>query len=574
MVTFRPAGIGITSWVVPFFPRWLWMVVVLPAALAALTVGVVAATFAVDQWAHDGEVVRNVQLRDQSVGGLGEEDLRVRVELVAARLARTPVEVRAPGALIAGTAEQFGVTVDVEATMADALATGRNGSLMERFRSWWGSFADNHEVDVVYDIDLDAAREVIAASPESVGGLPEEPDFQAVDGRLEVDEPVFGREIDPDDVAAALPAAVAVGHNPIQVEVDWTPIPTDVTQAELDEAIAAARKLVSEDIWVAVDGRAWPIASETQRRWLRAIHIEGRLEPVFDLAAAQASVEAFTAHLVSAGTVPAFDVVDGELQVVPGRPTRVCCADGVGELMWRAARGLIDQPVELPLVEADPEGAVGEAATYGITEMVSTFTTPHSCCQNRVRNIQRIADIVRGHIIAPGEVFSVNEFVGMRTRDKGFLAAGAIERGHLVQDVGGGVSQFATTIFNAAFFAGMDFLEYQAHTIYFSRYPFAREATISWPKPDLVFQNNTPHYVMIWTSYTDTSITVEFWSTKYFEVEVTGQSRYPVGACTGGETFRKRVAPDGTVLEDSVEAVYRPAEGFDCNGNRIPEPRR
>ncbi len=556
------------------FPRWLKALFIVSAAVAALAVGGIAGAFAVDQWAHQDEVARNVRLRGDSIGGLGEEDLRRKVEVLAARLATTPVEVRAPGALIEGTAAEFGVTVDVEATMAAALEAGRPEGLLARFEEWWGAFRDNHRLEVVYDIDADQAREVIATAPEAISGLPEEPDFEADGGRLEVQPPVFGRQIDPDEVAAALPAAVAVGHNPIQVEVDWTPIPTDVTQEELDAAIAEARALVAEDIWVSVDGRAFPIATETQRRWLRARHIDGRLEPMFDLDAAQESVEVFTAHLVSPGTVPSFAVEDGELAVQTGQPTRVCCADGVGELMWRAARGLIDQPVELPLVERDPAGAVGEAASYGIREMVSTFTTNHACCQSRVNNIQRIADILRGHIIAPGEVFSVNETVGMRTREKGFVAAGAIEQGHLVSDVGGGVSQFATTIFNAAFFAGMDFIEYQSHTIYFSRYPFAREATISWPKPDLVFQNNTPHHVMIWTSYTNTSITVEFWSTKYFEVEETGQARFPIGACTGGETFRKRTAPDGTVIEDSVEAVYRPAEGFDCNGNRIPEPRR
>ena len=51
------------------------------------------------------------------------------------------------------------------------------------------------------------------------------------------------------------------------------------------------------------------------------------------------------------------------------------------------------------------------------------------------------------------------------------------------------MSQFATTIFNAAFFAGLDFVEYQSHSLQFSRYPAGREATISWPEPDLVFEN-------------------------------------------------------------------------------------
>ncbi len=139
--------------------------------------------------------------------------------------------------------------------------------------------------------------------------------------------------------------------------------------------------------------------------------------------------------------------------------------------------------------------------------------------------------------------------------------------------MGGGVSQFATTTFNAAFFAGMDFIDYQSHSIYISRYPYGREATVNWPNVDLVFENNTPYAVMIWTSYTGSSITVQLWSTKYYEVQQTGQTRGTAGrVCTRVTTFRERVDPEGRVLEDSVFATYRPAEGVDCNGNPTPVP--
>ena len=163
--------------------------------------------------------------------------------------------------------------------------------------------------------------------------------------------------------------------------------------------------------------------------------------------------------------------------------------------------------------------------------------------------------------------------MGIRTAENGFVSAGAIQQGHLVSDVGGGVSQFATTLFNAAFFAGLDFADYQSHTIYFSRYPRGREATLGHPAPDLALTNNTPYAVLIWPTYTDTSVTVELWSTPYFEVEQTGQSSSRWGtSCTRWDTFRQRTAPDGTVILDSVFATYRPAEGIDCLGNRIPPP--
>ena len=95
-----------------------------------------------------------------------------------------------------------------------------------------------------------------------------------------------------------------------------------------------------------------------------------------------------------------------------------------------------------------------------------------------------MADIVRGAVIEPGETFSINEYVGRRTIANGFVSAPIIGPGNKFDsDVGGGVSQFATTAFNAAFFAGMEIPEYQFHTIYIDRYPYGREATLAFPSP-------------------------------------------------------------------------------------------
>jgi vancomycin resistance protein YoaR len=165
----------------------------------------------------------------------------------------------------------------------------------------------------------------------------------------------------------------------------------------------------------------------------------------------------------------------------------------------------------------------------------------------------------------------VNEFVGERTTEKGFVPAGTIQFGRFEDAVGGGISQFATTMFNAAFFAGLQFEEYQSHSLYIDRYPYGREATLSYPHPDLVVTNDTPYGVLLWPTYTGSSITMQMWSTPYWDVEQTGQNSYPAGQCTQVETFRSRTNPDGVTENDEVFALYRPGEGLDCNGNPTPE---
>jgi vancomycin resistance protein YoaR len=183
-------------------------------------------------------------------------------------------------------------------------------------------------------------------------------------------------------------------------------------------------------------------------------------------------------------------------------------------------------------------------------------------------NIKRISELTTGVIVPPGDTFSINEFVGPRTVDKGFVAAGSIQNGVFEDSVGGGISQYATTLFNAAFFAGLDFAEYQSHSIYISRYPYGREATVSFPKPDLKITNTTPYSVLVWPVATDTSITVKLFSTKYVTGEQTGQSERPQGAaCTRVTTERTRTFVDGRPpVVDSVIALYRP-EGVACSGN-------
>ncbi len=124
--------------------------------------------------------------------------------------------------------------------------------------------------------------------------------------------------------------------------------------------------------------------------------------------------------------------------------------------------------------------------------MVSTFTTHHPCCASRVTNIHTIANIVNGAIVMPGATFSLNKFVGPRDTKRGFVEAPMIEDGLFEDSVGGGISQFATTMYNAVFFAGLKDITHTPHSYYISRYPAGREATVSYPEPNLIFQNDEP----------------------------------------------------------------------------------
>ena len=156
-----------------------------------------------------------------------------------------------------------------------------------------------------------------------------------------------------------------------------------------------------------------------------------------------------------------------------------------------------------------------KARALGITEEVGAFTTPYDSGQPRVTNLRKASEILNGTIIPAGGTLSLNKVLGKRTTDRGFVAAPMVADGLLVDSVGGGVSQLATTLFNAAFFAGFELNEHTAHQLYFDRYPVGREATISWPLPDLKVTNNWKAAALVRVFNGSSGVTVAIYSTSF-----------------------------------------------------------
>ena len=202
--------------------------------------------------------------------------------------------------------------------------------------------------------------------------------------------------------------------------------------------------------------------------------------------------------------------VDG-VRVVPSRRGRVLDLE-------RISRSLVNNlasTTHLARFTRTQPGLTTEAAEkLDIREQISKFTTYYSCCQPRVTNIQRAAELLDGTIVRPGKAFSLNEVLGKRTLERGFVQAPQIFDGRLEDAVGGGISQVATTLYNAAFFAGVKLVAHRAHQFYISRYPMGREATVSWGGPELIFRNDWPSAILMKVIATDSAITVLFYSRK------------------------------------------------------------
>jgi hypothetical protein len=183
-------------------------------------------------------------------------------------------------------------------------------------------------------------------------------------------------------------------------------------------------------------------------------------------------------------------------------------------------------------------------------ERVSKFTTYHDCCQNRVVNIQRMARDIDGYVVMPGETFSIDEVVGPRTSAGGYLPAPYLQNGQgQCCAVGGGVSQFGTTIHNAVFWGGYQIDDHRPHTGWIDRYPLGVEATLVYKSIDFKFTNDTTTPVFIETSFNSTSITIELWGNQG-GWQVTGY--HPRGARSSSITVQDQGGSDAKRVSASV----------------------
>ena len=565
----RKAGSGRRRW-------WLPLLLV-PAVLVLVLV----VAWAVDT--SSGDVPRNVRLAGADVGGLSEDALMARVADTAADLRETPVELSVGNEVYETTAGELGLTVDERSTTESALDIGQSSFWLARPFAWGWGLVTERQAPVLFQVNAEEVATTVVALEGEARTAPTEPSVEVVDGSLEVVPGVDGHGIDAADLARRLPgvaeAALSEGEDVVRLEIELGAIPPMGSDAAAEEAAELATDLVTEPIEIRTSGGNRTIDPDRLREWVQLrSNPDGTVEVGLDEMRVAATLRQAFADVEGHPVDASFTLEGGAPVIRPDAPGRICCAPGAGAVILAALR---DGTPTVPLDLTDGPAAftTADAEAYGITQPVGGnnawrsgapttagpgFTTYHDPSGARITNIHRMADLVRGAVIAPGDSWSINDHVGERTLEKGFVPAGAIRDGQHVEEVGGGVSQFATTMFNAAYFAGLQIDESQAHSEYFDRYPRGREATMGFPAPDLRFTNDTPYGIMIWTSYTESSLTITLYSTPYARGEQTAIAESRVGNCSVVTTTRTITYPDGTTTADRFRATYRPGEGQRC----------
>jgi vancomycin resistance protein YoaR len=542
----------------------------LPALIAGIVIFLLLGIYGINRAMSAGEVMGRVEVAGTPIGGLDKDQALTALVAVDESYVARPAVFVVESKLVSMQPAEAGFNIDDNAIIDSAMELGRSGNPFGEFWWWLTHIFSTEEVPVQGDIDQEAVDAVFDTWDEEVIDNPAQAGGVVIeDGEPTPVYPEAGIGV---DRSAAPPVVLSAL---LAEEAEQTEIPTSVIEpklddADIDSALDEARELLSGPIELVYDGSSVTFSTEqlinafvsrTVIRPNRAFVIN-----TFDPEIVSTYLDPTRAEFEAEPVDARFSIDGDTVSVIPGaNGTRI---DEVKTVRRLAVAGLIaSRTGELPVVKgSEPDTTTKELVALNVHHLVSQFTTYFDCCQPRVTNIQTMAATVDGAIVMPGATFSLNDFVGERTEEKGYVAAPTIIAGEIEDTFGGGVSQFTTTMYNAVFWGGYDDIEHQPHSYYFDRYPEGIEATLNWTTPDLVFHNNRDHAILIDTYVTDTSITIRFYGDN--------DGRSLMGEQSGGETkiwVHSEGGPDALHVKGSVSDRFAVTEPGDPRYEANPE---
>ena len=502
----RPAG-----------KRLIWLLIAAVVGGLLLVAGIL---YLAGYVATGDQVPKKAQISGVAVGGLSRSDA---IQKLSVELGTRVAE---PLNLTVGEKEaqlkpvDAGLAVDY-AQSVDAAGGGKSLNPLRILRILTGGSA----IDAV--VVVDQARLTAA-----VGELAKTFNHEPVDARLRYDgTKIKQKQAQEGVVLQQDPAATTITSSFLKV-TDSIALPADISQPavtndEADKVVATfAKPAISDSIKVNVSGAdSFEISPRMLAGSISFVQRDGTLVPVLDEKKLRRNARPALKR------VELVEPKNARVRLVNGKPKVIPAVNGTtitADNLKKAVEPVLIKPaaerkVSVQLTGDKASFSTADARKLGIKQVTGQFTTYFPYLPYRNINIGRAAALINGTLLKPGDVFSLNQIVGERTASNGFTEGYIIKDGRFRKELGGGVSQSATTTFNAMFFAGLKDIEHKPHGLFINRYPAGREATVAWPSLDLKFQNDTKYgvlvqaYIVKGTPSHRGSITVRMWSTKTYD---------------------------------------------------------
>lgn len=441
-----------------------------------------------------------------------------------------------------------GLSVDVEATVEAATGFSLHPAQV------YSRLAGRHDVAPVIRADDSKLRGELERISTDLGITPADAAVTFTDGQLHRVEPITGVRVDPDRGPDAVTDAWLTTE---AIDLPTRTTAPDIDATDLESFLTTfAEPAVAGPVRLDVAGTPVTLAPAAYAPALAATPVDGELRGTVDGAALVRIILESGQGVAAEAHDARFEFVDGAPQIVPSAAGAGIEPDVASAALEQAFTAQ-ERVAKIETTTVQPAVTTADLEAAGVNELVSEFSTRMSGSAGRRENITIAADTINGSYLAPGQTFSMNEVLGPRTTDKGYNRAPVIMNGRMTTGTGGGVSQVATTLYNGAFFAGMTDVEHKPHSLYISRYPVGREATVNYPDVDLKFANDSPHGVLIQMYVADGQVTTRFWSTKVYDITAEASGRY---------NYRS----PRTITDNRASCTPQsPSTGFDVTVTRI-----
>ncbi len=480
--------------------------------IALAVVGVLFALYLVAVLTTVGGVPEGTVVAGVDIGGKSESEAAATLENELAEEAAAPITVVARGSETAFDPAVVGLAPDYRATAENA-----SGPIFDPVRLFKHLTGQTVEVAPVVKYDEQLMADGLARFGQTADQAPVEPQItmDPVTPALTPGQP--GEGIDRPAATQAIVSSYLLTTGPVELPI--TTLTPTVSDTEAQRVLAEfAEPAVSGPVAVTFDSSGDTLAVDTIAAAVSFSAANATLEPQLNVGLVRAGLPALAAA-EQPGTDATWDVSSGTPVVVASAQGRgVTDAELTTEILAvLPLTAAAERQATLEIVPIDPALTTEEATALNITEQMSTFTQKFDFAEYREVNVGQAAEYMNGKVLRPDDVYSMNDTIKERTEANGYVEGTFISGGKFEQGLGGGVSIATTATWTAAFFAGLEAVEVNPHSLYISRYQAGLEATVAWGQLDLKFRNDSGNGVLITTEAGPTFITVTTWGTKHFD---------------------------------------------------------
>jgi vancomycin resistance protein YoaR len=525
-------------------------------ALAAGVLAVVGVLLGLAFAGSPQELAEGTEVAGVDVGGLTQQAAVERLTSLFAEVEAVPVALVAGDSRFSFAANQLGVHPDWRGAVAAAAREGDGFGPLRGFRRihtrFFGAeiFPRVAVSDSALQFALDRIEEETNRPARSAAlvrrGLRIEvvPDRRGSELEREAAARLVVRtlgSLERGDTATALPVAVAMPA---------------VTAEALAPVARRARRALSAPVTLRGEKRSWRL-SRSRIAEILALPRDGERRLAIGGQGADRYFEALAERVGTPPVDATFSVSGDTIGVIPSRNGTELHVTRTANSLLRAATSRANRVARVAIVRAVPDRTTKEALAMGIDTRMASYKTYNSGTWDRITNLRLGVAALDGTLVSPGGTFSLNEAIGERTEERGFRSAPVIIGTRYEEEVGGGTSQVATTVFNAAWEAGLRITERNPHSLYISRYQLGRDATVYWPSLDLKFVNDTENWVLVKGFAESDGISVSIYGGESRRVESSEGTMTVTGSAPVRRVKDKTLPVGETVVEEEGSSPSR-----------------